>query len=100
MGFMGSPSFVLGAFASSVLFARWQQSRLGKEAARLVEDANIKYQLALEAGREFDKALVENTEWPDPMRWQAQIFEDVKRKTFIPRPDGEILFRTSDNGLI
>lgn len=97
IGFMGSPSFVLGAFATASLFSKWQRTRLSRDAAELVEAANEKYRKALDTGREFDWRNIEGTDWSDTARWQAIAFENLKRKIFVPKPDGEIRIRTSED---
>ncbi len=100
IGFMGSPSFVLGAVTTAALFSKWQKNRLSKEAVELFEDANDKYHQALKVNNEYELNQVENIELPDPSSWQVTIFEDLKRKTFIPRPDGKIQFRTIEDKFI
>lgn len=100
IGFMGSPDFVLGAFATASIFAKWQRAKLGRDAAELIEAANQKYRRALDTGREFDWAAIEGADWSDPTRWQAMAFEDLKRKIFVTKPDGEFRIRTTEGGWI
>jgi hypothetical protein len=97
VGFMGSPSFLLGAYASAALFSRWQANQLSREASELLEAANEKFQAALTGGREFDWSEIENSDSPDPARWHAAVFQDLKRKSFVPKPGGELLVRTEDD---
>lgn len=97
LGFMGAPSFVLGAFAASSIFSRWQRAKLGRDVADLVEAAGKKYRAALNGGREFAWNEIEGTDWADISCWQAAIHEDLKRKVFVPKPDGDVRIRTFAN---
>lgn len=100
VGFMGSPSFVLGALVAASAFTRWHNDRVGRESSELREAAKDIYRKTLDAGREFDWGDLENGEWPDPSRWQAMAFENLRRNIFVPKPEGELQIRTVDSRLI
>lgn len=100
IGFFGSPIFVAGALTASAIFTKWQQGRLEKEAAELIDEAQRLYKIALDTGKEFEWGQVSDAGWPDPSRWSAEIFENLKRKVFVPKPEGQLLIRTVEGTLI
>lgn len=93
-GFFGSPAFVIGAASTASLFESWRTRRLGREAAALSDAAAEKYEEALATARHFPWSEVEGVTWPEPARWQAFVYEDLRRKRFIPKLGTEICFES------